>query len=181
MAKKPLPSAETLRQLLRYEPETGKLFWKHRPREFFSCDWSFKAWNTTWETKEAFTCRNSYGYFRGSIFNRSYQAHRIAWAIFNGTWPEHQLDHIDNDRANNRIANLRDATNSQNHMNKPASSANSSGFKGVDWSKKDRVWRARIKVRGKGIHLGHFHCVDDAAKAYAKASTVYHGEFARIK
>ena len=181
MAKKPLPCPAVLRQQLRYDADTGKLFWLKRDVGFFASEWAWKVWSKRFPGKEAFTCPNSHGYLHGSIMGKDVLAYRVIWALHYGAWPEHQLDHIDNDRANNRISNLRDATNSQNHMNKPASSANNSGFKGVDWSKKDKVWRARIKVRGKQIHLGHFSCVNEAAKAYAKASTVYHGEFARLK
>lgn len=181
MAAKPLPSPEVLRQLLRYEPETGKLFWRERGREFFPSDWSCTVWNKRFPGKEALTAKNNHGYPHGALLGRSITAHRIAWAIFYGEWPAEQIDHINNDRADFRIANLRQATNSQNHMNKPMSSVNSSGFKGVDWSKKDKVWRARIKVKGKQIHLGHFNNVNDAAEAYKAGAAMHHGEFARTE
>ena len=180
MAVKSLPSPEVLRQLLRYEPDTGKLFWLPRGRKFFPCDWSYVVWNKRFPGTEAMTGINNRGYPHGSILGKCLLAHRVAWAIFYGEWPVSQLDHINNDRPDFRICNLREATNSQNHMNKPVSSANSSGIKGVSWSKKDRVWRARIKVGGKEMHLGHFSEINDAASAYRIASEKYHGEFSRL-
>lgn len=179
MAKRQLPSPEVLRQLIRYEPETGKLFWKERDRAFFPSDWSWTVWNKRFPRKPAFTAKTGHGYRHGSVIGFTFSAHRAAWALHYGEWPQGQIDHINNDRADNRIKNLRVVTNSQNHMNKPISSANKSGFKGVDWSGKDQTWRARIKVMGVQHHLGHFPDRQSAAAAYAAAAKKLHGEYAR--
>ena len=90
-----------------------------------------------------------------------------------------QVDHVDSDGLNNRKENLRSATPSQNQHNRSASANNTSGFKGVDWMKKYRKWRAQIGVNGRRIHLGVFDSAAEAGEAYAKASAKLHGQFGR--
>ena len=96
-----------------------------------------------------------------------------------GTPEGFNTDHIDGDGLNNRRANLRDATAGQNACNRRANFNNTSGVKGVCWHKLKSKWNARIMLSGKSHFLGAFDTVEDAAKAYAKASTVLHGGFGR--
>jgi len=86
MAKKDLPTPEMLRNLLRYDPETGKLFWQERPVEMFGGkdpQRAQKIFNTRYAGVEAFTCVNAVGYKNGRIFNQGLTAHRVAWAMSN--------------------------------------------------------------------------------------------------
>jgi len=168
MAKRQLPSPEVLRQLLRYEPETGKLFW--------AVNHTQKAW----AGKEALCATTPFGYRRGRIMNVGVVAHRVAWAIFYGEWPEGIIDHVDGNPSNNRIDNLRIATNAQNcHNSKPRK--NVSGFKGVSWFPRDRRWRARIRVNRKEIMLGYFRTPEAAHEAYCEGSKRFHGKFGRTE
>ncbi len=109
--------------------------------------------------------------------------HRLAWFLHHGEWPERDLDHENNNRADNRIANLRLATSVQNAQNKLKASrygnrACHSKFKGVCWHKRDLCWVAYIKVNGKRIHLGEFLEEAKAAEAYQAAAELYFGDFA---
>jgi hypothetical protein len=89
------------------------------------------------------------------------------------------IDHIDGDALNNRRANLREVTKSQNQHNRRLQ-ANASGLKGVTWDRDRRVWRARIGINGKRIQLGRFSNKKDAYAAYREASARLHGEFGRV-
>lgn len=95
--------------------------------------------------------------------------------------PELLVDHIDGDGLNNTKANLRFATNSQNQHNAGISKANTSGFKGVSFSKSSKKWIARIRYLGVLKWLGTFENIQDAAAAYAKANAELHGEFGRVE
>lgn len=104
---------------------------------------------------------------------------RLAWALHNGAWPPDNMivDHINTIKADNRIANLRLATDTQNQQNK---SGYGSYPKGVTW--RDRLikpWQAKIRVNGIRLHLGSFETMEEAAEAYRKAAAEHHGEFAR--
>lgn len=120
------------------------------------------------------------GYRSISIDDRDYLAHRLAWLYVHGKWPPHQLDHINMDRADNRMCNLRQADNAENNCNRPLQSNNTSGFKGVSFHKQTRKWKASLKVRGKDIHLGLFDEAEAAAAAYRLAAQKHFGEFARF-
>lgn len=165
MANQPLPSPDVLRQLLSYDPETGKLFWKERGPEWFDSEPRHRAWNTRCAGKEAFTSRHGEGYKCGKVLDRLILAHRAIWAIQTGEWPSDDTDHIDGDRANNRWVNLRAVCRVENMRNTKRSKANSSGHIGVWWSKQVKSWIAEIKVDGKKFHLGTFDDIADAAAA----------------
>lgn len=90
-----------------------------------------------------------------------------------------QVDHRDTNKLNNQCSNLRVATASQNRMNVPIKSNNTSGYKGVCWDKSKNKWQAGIGLSGKNIFLGRFDKIEDAALAYREAAVKYHGEFAR--
>lgn len=177
MAGNIIPSPDTLREILRYEPETGKLYWKPRAREMFSSDRIWKSWNGEFAGKEAFTTVNG-GYYKGKIFGGSHQAHRVIWAMCTGAWPQDQIDHRNRNRLDNRIQNLRAADHRQNQRNQPSYRNNTSGIKGVSWHKLTGKWMAGIRVNGKRMHLGLFASKHDAGAAYMNAAKRYHGEFA---
>lgn len=163
---KPLPSIEYLRQRLRYEPETGKLFWldyEEMPQQ----------WRSVWFGKEAFTSYQSEGYRKGKIDGVSYLAHRVAYALYHAEWPFAQIDHINGIRTDNRIVNLRVVTSQENQHNMTMRSDNTSGITGVTWHKRDRKWAAHIRLSGKKKHLGFFKTIEEAAIARAEASRLY--------
>ena len=116
---------------------------------------------------------NSTGYRRIRIGGRLYRAHRLVWLWHNGFDAEHILDHIDKDKANNNINNLREATQVCNLRNTEIRSDNRSGVKGVSWHKASSKWRAQIMVRGKPIHLGSYHEMFDACQARAAGEIEY--------
>ena len=184
MASKPLPSPEDIRQLMSYDPETGKLFWKERGAEWFTAnrrhtaDIQAGSWNKKYAGKEAFTPINSRGYHTGTVLGKMLMAHRIAWAIVHGRWPEHFLDHINRVRTDNRLANLREATNAENLRNSDVPMGES-GVRGVRFDRRYGRWQARITVHGKQKHLGYYNTPEAAAAAYAEGARRYHGEFAR--
>lgn len=170
---------ELCRQLLRYEPETGTLFWRPRPVGMFHAEWQQRGWNTRYAGKEAFTADCGGGYRAGAIFDVKIRAHIVAWAIYYGVWPEHQVDHEDLDRRNNRIANLREATNSANMMNGSKRRDNTSGHKGVSWSKQRQKWVVTVSANKKPYHGGFHARLEDAVEARAELAARLHGEFAR--
>lgn len=169
MADRQLPPAGVLRQLLSYDPDTGKLFWKKRDRSWFSTNRGHAIWNARYSETEAFTCYDAYGYKQGNLFNRRTKAHRLIWAYENGDWPEHDVDHINGVRDDNRIANLRAVTRLANLRNCCVRSDNTSGIVGVD-QKPDGKWRARIGVK----LVGTFATKDEAISA-RRAAEVAHG------
>jgi hypothetical protein len=165
MTDKNLPSIEYLHKRLRYEPETGKLFWR-------DCEDMPSGWRTVNSGRQAL-CSLSRGYHLGKIDGVSYKAHRVAYAMHHGVWPVHQIDHIDGCRANNRPENLREVTHKENHQNKSIPSNNTSGIMGVRWHARIRRWGAHIRVGGRLIYLGWFKSIDEAAAARAAAVIKY--------
>jgi hypothetical protein len=170
----------TLRELLRYEPETGKLYWLTRP-EGLMADGYASRWNTRFAEKEAFTSPNTSGYLRGTLFNTGYLLHRVAWALHYGEWPSDQIDHIDGDVRNNCIENLRVVTAQQNRSNCKLPTNNTSGVIGVSPSRGSK-WRAQIRFHGKQTCLGDFVNFDDAvaARKAAELELGYHPNHGRV-
>ncbi|WPZ30789.1 HNH endonuclease [Sulfitobacter sp. OXR-159] len=145
----------------------------------WTADQTCKRWNTRYAQKEAFTALNK-GYRYGRIFMKNHLAHRVIWAIVHDQWPDSEIDHIDRDRQNNRICNLRLATRSENAANQCMRSNNRSGFKGVTWSKVAKKWTAEISFNNKRNYLGLFETKEEAALAYKNASERLHKEFSGI-
>lgn len=169
MANRSDITPELCRQLLRYEPETGRLFWKRRPREMFPTDQSWKAWNTRFAEKEALTAR-SRGYRVGAIDYVMVKAHRVAWAIHHGEWPI-VIDHINGDPADNRISNLRNISQAENLKNLGIRSDNKTGFSGIGFA--NGRWTAEIKVSGVKHWLGSFVDRDEAVFARREAEVKF--------
>lgn len=156
---------EAISRLLSYDPETGLLRWSvNRPRGVKAGDVAGCLWKTT-------------GYWRVSILGRAFGAHRLAWLLTHGVWPEQFIDHINGDPSDNRLSNLRAATNSQNQANRKVVKT-ASNVKGVTWNKHCGKWQAAIKKNGKNHHLGVFEKKTDASEAYAKAAKLLFGDFA---
>jgi len=154
-----------LKQALNYDPDTGEFIWKVA-KSGRSC--GGKAGSLT-----------DRGYVRIALNGKQYKAHRLAWLYMTGEWPNNQIDHIDTIRTNNKWSNLRLANNQENHSNSPMRKNNTSGYKGVSWSKRDAKWFTTIMVNYKSIYLGAYGTAEEAHDAYVKASNKYFGEFAR--
>lgn len=171
------PSIEYVRQCLRYED--GRLFWRNRVVGHFSDERAWRIWNTRWAHKEAgcLVNRAKHPQWLIRIDRVHFLRHILVWAIHHGEW-RLGIDHKDRDPLNDRIGNLRSATQSQNLANQSISSVNKSGYKGVSWDKTNRKWRAVIMVEKKYIHLGRFDDPAMASEAYMEAARKYFGEFA---
>lgn len=169
-AARTLGDINLLRRLLRYEPETGKLFWNSRePRDFVdgiqSAERVCLCWNARKAGKEALTALDKHGYFTGRFNRVGLKAHRAAWAITHGEWPPDQIDHINGNRADNRIVNLRAVTLQENARNKARRRRSASEYNGVSFDMRSQSWCARIGFDGKEMSLGHFNSAEEAAAA----------------
>jgi len=156
-----LISQERLKEVLHYDPDTGRFKWTTGFRKGRS------AGNTSIYT----------GYRRITIDQKHYYAHRLAWFYMTGAWPKHMIDHVDHDRANNRWGNLREADPNQNIHNSRRSSKNTSGAKGVHFHRQTGKWRARIAAYGKTIHVGLYDTVEEASRARDMKAIELHGEY----
>ena len=128
-------------ETLKYNPETGHFIWKK------------KTCLKVVVGKLAGTI-NDRGYIVIAISKKLYRAHRLAWFYVHGVWPKDQIDHVNHVRTDNRLINLREASNQENSKNMSISKNNTSGVTGVSWSKEDRAWRAAIRANLKYIYLG---------------------------
>ncbi|GAB3763566.1 HNH endonuclease [Ramlibacter monticola] len=153
-------TVERLRSLLQYDRETGEFTWTA------AC--SLAAWSG----RKA-GCTTPLGYVAISVDGRSYRAHRLAWMHVYGAWPKGVIDHIDHNRANNALANLRDVSVVGNNQNviEPLR-RNRSGVLGV--SKKRSKWRATIGIDGRSVHIGTFDSQEEAHAAYLAAKRAHH-------
>lgn len=147
--------------LLRYEPESGKVFWLRR------------------NGKEA--GHETRGYLSIRVDQKDYMLHRVVWLMVYGAFPLGQIDHKDRDRSNNRITNLREATPAQQGQNQTTRANNTSGIKGVSFDLERDLWLVRIRDNGRRINLGRFAALAEAAEAYRVASEKLHGAFASHK
>jgi hypothetical protein len=121
---------------------------------------------------------NPDGYVVINLFFRPRRAHRLAWLLFYGEWPPGDIDHINRDRADNRLANLRVASREQNTWNSLAHRDNGSGFKGVTYvGYRNKPWQARIYFKGKGKTLGYFATAKEAHACYIESADRLFGEF----
>lgn len=164
---------DDVRSRLEYRPETGDLIWK--PRAVHSR--TDRTWNTRYAGKVT-GYRDYHGYLVVNICGRPHAAHRLAWAIEYGRWPAEFLDHINCDKTDNRLLNLREASPAENTMNKPVRKDSLSGLKGVQLHRETGRWRARIKVNGRSRSLGLYDTPLAASVAYEIAAKDTFGEFA---
>jgi hypothetical protein len=167
-------------KLLKYDPETGKLFWLPRTPDMFQSDTTFyggveaKAnnWNSRCAGKEIVTLQLGYVVVR--TYRKHYPGHRICWLLYYGEWPKHHIDHINGVKTDNRIENLRDVPRGENMQNMRLQKRNRTGTPGVGWCKIYNKWKVRIGIGGGKSHfIGYFLEFDDAVSARKKAEIVY--------
>lgn len=149
-----------------YEEDSGNLFWKALGKGRIK--------------KKAAGTITSSGYVGILVNGVRYYAHRIVWLLKHRTWPKDQIDHINGIKTDNRISNLRAATNSQNGKNYGKNKANTSGVTGVSFCKQTGKWRATIKIDHKAKSLGRFIFMEDAIKARHAAEIKYFNEWRRV-
>ena len=153
-------SREELLSVLRYEPETGRFFWK-------------VCVGTTGQAGSEAGTINPEGYVTILYKRRGYRAHRIAWLFTYGEWPPEVIDHVDGNPTNNRISNLRACEEWQNAGNKGPNKNNTTGIRGVTFHKGDRKFHARFR----GKYSGSFDTIEEAGARYEELSRAYYNEF----
>lgn len=158
-------SHDKLLEWLSYNSETGVFLWRKQPRQRAMPLIAGKI--------------DEYGYRKIGVQQKTYRAHRLAWFYVYRVWPTAGLDHIDGDRSNNRISNLRVADHSSNQANSKRRVNNQTGFKGVHFHKLSGLYMARLMYRRKQIYLGYYKTPEEAHAAYLAAAKKYFGEFAR--
>lgn len=173
-------SYEAVSRLLSYDQHSGEVTWLPRPESAFQNYRAFRVWNARYAGKRGFTAVDAGGYYTGRIMGKTHYLHRIVWLIFYGTPPDKQVDHINGDRLDNRIVNLRSASHSENCRNSKSRSGATSAYLGVSWNTRRQKWDVRIKV-GRTLASGGMFCDEiDAARAYDRMAAHHFGEFARL-
>lgn len=162
---------EQAKELLRYDPESGLVFWKENIGKARNGD--IAGWI------------NKHGHVQVRINRKSLYVHRLAWFFTFGELPI-EIDHIDHNPLNNRIENLRSVVHRDNMMNQRMSVLNTSGVVGVGWRNDNKKWRAEIEANGVREYLGCFNCFDDAVTARKQAELKLgfhknHGKQSNIK
>lgn len=154
----PKRTIDELRQAFTYDPSTGAVRRRRMP-------------------DRDPTQINSRGYATVDLGAARYRVHRLAFVLMEGRWPADQVDHINRDKLDNRWGNLREATNSMNNVNRGLQANNRSGFRGVSYHKRDKVFRARVKINGVERQVGQFDNALDAAMARDKVMREHFGDF----
>jgi hypothetical protein len=173
MSKNDLPSPEYLRQRLSYDPETGRLYWRYHEK-------MPTRWNSRW-TGVAAGRISQCGYNQVAIYGIRYPSHRIIWAMSYGAWPNGEIDHIDGNRLNNRLGNLRDVSRTENSRNMALRHDSTSGITGVCWDKNRSKWIAQIRVNRIRLNLGRFNSFEEAiaARKAAEIEFAFHQNHGR--
>jgi len=146
-------------EVFRYED--GKLYWRTSPRRGIAVG------------SQAGSIDKSRGYRVIHLDSKTYREHRVIFLMHHGYMPEYDCDHINRDRADNRIENLREVSRSCNMRNASISSRNTSGVTGVSWDKNNEKWLAQIRAEGRSIKIGRFEDFKDAVSARYEAEIKY--------
>ena len=158
---------DELFKALSYEAETGIFRWREPLRRGMKPG-TIAGTNT------------NTGYVSVSVRGKSYLAHRLAWFMSFGSWPEHTIDHVNGNGRDNRLSNLRHATPSQNSMNRGTPITNTSGVRGVSLIRRTGRWEAAVVKNGKKKRFGSYVNFDDAVAARRSAELEEFGEFSPL-
>lgn len=156
-----------LKEVCEYVPATGQLVWKEPGRKR--------------QVGEPIGSLGSHRYLETCIDRKRYLVHRLVWLWHCGEFPIEHTDHINHDRVDNRIENLRAATNRQNNFNQQKrKKKTSSKYRGVSWDTSRGIWKAAINLKGKQKFLGYHSDELSAARAWNKAAQELYGEYANL-
>jgi hypothetical protein len=155
-----------LKEVLSYDKETGLFTW-------------IKKLGVRTIIGDVISAINNSGYIHVQINKKKYLGHRLVWLYEFGEFPIEFIDHVDGNRANNRLSNLREASNSQNMMNRKVNTNSKLKTKGVCFHKKLNKFQVACQKNGKRIFLGTFDNLVDAKNAYISFAMKAHGEFYR--
>jgi hypothetical protein len=167
MTRKPDITQEELRQAFDYNEKVGDLCWKYRPANNVKVGVPVRAKNTD-------------GYYHVGFKRKVYTVHRIIWMLVYGEWPDAEIDHVNCDKNDNRLENLRLATKGQNQSNSHKRDGFTSLYKGVCWNDRSKKWRAQVTHDNKVVYLGEFTNQEDAHEAYCRVASGLKGEFVRL-
>ena len=171
---KPVPSATYLRECFRYED--GELFWIARPSKHFRCLRDECAFNGTWAGKRASSPMKN-GYRLTGVNGKKYLEHRLIYEMMIGSLRQDaSIDHIDHDRSNNRITNLRQCSHAENSANQPGRRDGSTP-KHVYFSKNENKWKVQIRAGGEVHFFGTFASMEEAARVAEAARSRLHGSY----
>lgn len=173
-------------QVLRYCPQEGQLYWRHRPESLFSdskarrSDWIAANWNSRHAGKPAFTAVGAHGYRCGTLQGCGLTLHRVAFLLMTGDWPEHEVDHRNGDRTDNRWENLRPVSKAQNNRNARGYSK-TSDYVGVSWNRSLGGYVARVYHNGKNHYCGFSKSDPESlARRRDKKAKELFGEYAQL-
>ena len=178
LKKRELPTQEYLLECFRYDLVTGLLYWKERPLHHFDGNKRImKSFNSRFKNKLVGVISKE-GYLKTGIGDIKFYNHRIIWKLIYGTDPVNIIDHINGNKLDNRIENLREATKSENNRNRNIlDKYNKSGHRGVYFDKVRLKRVAQITVNNKTIFLGRFNSIEEAIEARGEANEKYFGDF----
>lgn len=145
----------------------------------FPMERAWKLFENKFAGKEALYCISAKGYRNGNILATNYKAHRVAWALHTGQWPTATIDHVNGDKSDNRIWNLRPATQTQNTWNRSRNTNAKNRYKGVTVRPNGR-WQARIGSENGARYIGVFDTEAEAARAYNAEAKLVWGDFAKL-
>ena len=154
-----------LKELLDYNQDTGIFTWK-------------KNVSSRARVGDIAGSLSQAGYMNIVISKKKYSSHRLAWFYIYGEFPSNDIDHINNNKSDNRIINLREATRNQNNCNRNIQKNNKSGVKGIYKHTQYDKWVAEIKINKKSIYLGVFDNLELAKLVISEARNKYHREYA---
>lgn len=155
---------EQAAEVLDYDPETGVFTWK-----------VFRGNTARSGSVAGKVCKD--GYLRFRLFGFTYLAHRVAWLMHAGEWPPIYIDHIDGNRANNRISNLRCADESENRQNSRIDKLPGSGFHGVYFDKRSKKWQVLVAANRRRYWLGQYADIEEAKRVRMEAKRMLHPTF----
>ena len=157
---------DELKHWLWYEPETGIFRWRYGTRNKTKKPWDVAG------------CKSNTGYVHITLKNKTYRAHRLAWMYMTGNEPDALIDHVNQDKTDNRWSNLRTANAKQNQWNTAIRIDNKSGIKGIHFCKTWERWIASVRVNGVRHHIGRYENLNEATSAVIEFRKKHHGEYA---